>query len=171
MSGGTYSLMSAQNDRFLRNLFMAGFIYFQSFWKKSSERISPKKYFFFFIFRFDGWSGIIGFTSNKPTLYPLDSGDFVIQNNYNKSLFDSCIRLSRKNIGLVINLLSERFKLKNSGLMRIKSSEYVWTFGICDALILSIPYQFISGYVANIRFWYLPSSTNTSICRKISGLV
>ena len=46
MSGGTYSLTSTQKDRFLRNSFTAGFIYFQSFCQKSAERKSPKKYFF-----------------------------------------------------------------------------------------------------------------------------
>ena len=45
-SGGTYSLTSAPNDRFLRNFFMAGLFDSQSFCQKSAERKSPKKYFF-----------------------------------------------------------------------------------------------------------------------------
>ena len=40
------------------NIFYGRFIYSQSFCWKSAERKSPKKYCFFFIFRFDAWSGI-----------------------------------------------------------------------------------------------------------------
>ena len=47
VSGGTYSLTSTPYDIFLSNFFMAGFS------QKSVERKSPKKYIFFFIFRFN----------------------------------------------------------------------------------------------------------------------
>ena len=43
VSGGTNSLTSTPNDRFLRNFFMAYFIYSQSFCQKADERKSPKK--------------------------------------------------------------------------------------------------------------------------------
>ena len=45
------------NDRFLRNFFMAGLFYSQSFCQKFAERKSPKKYFFF-ILRFGVGPGI-----------------------------------------------------------------------------------------------------------------
>ena len=53
VSGGTYSLMSTSNDRYLRNLFMAEFIYSPSICQKSAESKSPDKKKFYFIFRFD----------------------------------------------------------------------------------------------------------------------
>ena len=53
ISGGTYSLKSTPNDRF-EKLFIAIFIYSQSFCPKSAERKSPKKYFSYFVF--DVWS-------------------------------------------------------------------------------------------------------------------
>ena len=46
LSGGTYSLTSTLNDKFLRDFFMAGLFCSQSFCQKSAERKSPKKYFF-----------------------------------------------------------------------------------------------------------------------------
>ena len=48
VSDGTYSITWTLNDRFLRNFFMTGFIYSQSFCQKSAERKSPKKYFVIF---------------------------------------------------------------------------------------------------------------------------
>ena len=54
----TYSLTSTPNDRFFEKLFHGRFIYSQSYCQKSAERKSPKKYCFFFIFRFDAWPGI-----------------------------------------------------------------------------------------------------------------
>ena len=48
MCGGTYSLKSTSNDRFLRNFFMA--ILFGS--RIFARRRSPKKYFFFVFFIF-----------------------------------------------------------------------------------------------------------------------
>ena len=50
VSAGTYSLMSTPNDRLFQKLFMAIFIYSQSFDQKSAEKKSPKKYFLYFVF-------------------------------------------------------------------------------------------------------------------------
>ena len=52
ISGGTHSLKSTPNDRFFEKLFMAIFIYSLSFFQKSSERKSPKKYFSYFVLMF-----------------------------------------------------------------------------------------------------------------------
>ena len=46
---GTYSLKSTPNDRFFKKLFMAIFIYSHSICQKSAERISPKKYFSYYV--------------------------------------------------------------------------------------------------------------------------
>ena len=75
VSGGTYSLTSTSNDRFLRNFFMAGLFICQ----KSAERKSPKKYFS--NFSFDDWPGIRtqAFTTNNWTHYLQDyHGDYPI---------------------------------------------------------------------------------------------
>ena len=75
ISGGTYCLKSTPNDRFFGKLFIAIFIYFQSFCQKSAERKSTKKYFSYFVLISD-----LGLEPwlNKPTHYPLDHGDFVV---------------------------------------------------------------------------------------------
>ena len=49
VSGGTYSLKSTPNVRLFGKLFMAIFIYSHSFYQKSAERKSPKKYFSYFV--------------------------------------------------------------------------------------------------------------------------
>ena len=69
MSGGTYSLTSTPNYRIFEKLFRGRFIYSQRFCQKSAGKQSPKKYIFFFIFRFNDWTGIrtLILTSNKPT--------------------------------------------------------------------------------------------------------
>ena len=46
--------------------FHGNFIYSQSFWQKSAESQSPKKYFLYFVFMSNP-----GFTSNKPTQYQI----------------------------------------------------------------------------------------------------
>ena len=71
LSAGAYNLKSTPNDRFFEKLLMAVLIYSQSFYQKSAERKSQNKYFLYFVLM----SGH-GFTSNKPTLYLLDYGDF-----------------------------------------------------------------------------------------------
>ena len=78
VSGRTYSLTSALNNRFLRNFFIDRFIYSQTFCQKSAEWKSAKKYFSYF--SFDDWAGIRtqAFASNKPTRYILDHSDFIL---------------------------------------------------------------------------------------------
>ena len=52
----------------------------QIFWEifhGSVERKSPKKYFLYFVWRL-AWGSNLGFTSNKPTNYLLDYGDFTV---------------------------------------------------------------------------------------------
>ena len=69
VSGGTYSLTSTPNDRFLRNFFMAGLFALGVFCQKSVERKWK-----IFIFRYDE----SGLYINKPTHYLLDLGNFHI---------------------------------------------------------------------------------------------
>ena len=52
MSGGTYSLTSTLNDRFLRNFFMAGLFTLGVFARNLLRRNQPREYFVS-IFRFD----------------------------------------------------------------------------------------------------------------------
>ena len=79
ISGGTHSLTSIPNDRFLEKLIMAIFIYSQSFCQKSAERKSMKKYFSYIEARPDikAWGSNPDYSSNKPTHYLLDHGDFT----------------------------------------------------------------------------------------------
>ena len=67
-----------QFNRFLRNFFIASFLFLpRIFGQKSAERKSSKKYFSYFIF--DDWPGIRtqAFASNKPTHYILEHDDLV----------------------------------------------------------------------------------------------
>ena len=50
---GDLQLKLTPNDRFFEKLFMAIFIYSQSFCQKSAEKKSPKKYFSYFILMSD----------------------------------------------------------------------------------------------------------------------
>ena len=70
--GGTYSLTSTPNDRFLRNFFMAGLFIFRDF-ARNLLRVSFRRNIFSY-FILDGWPGIRThvFGSNKPTPYILD---------------------------------------------------------------------------------------------------
>ena len=94
MRGGTYSLKSIPNDRFLGIYFNAilfysagkwnrlfktfhgNFIYSQIFSQKSDERNSRKKYFFIFCFVEHVWPGVWNVASSKSIYYLLDCGDF-----------------------------------------------------------------------------------------------
>ena len=49
MNGGTYSLKSTPKHKFFEELFLAIFIYSQTFCQKSAGRKSPKKYFSYFL--------------------------------------------------------------------------------------------------------------------------
>ena len=71
--GRTYSLKSTPKDRFFEKLFMAIYIYSQRFCQKSAERKSPKNTFVFM----SGLRLNPGFSSNKPTHYLLNPGDFI----------------------------------------------------------------------------------------------
>ena len=92
MNGGTYRLTSTPNDRFLRNFFIAGFILLSEFvteicWEEVAEEI-------LFIIHF-WWltrDTNPGFSSNKPTHYILDHGDF----------FSFALSLKKRNVKLHI---------------------------------------------------------------------
>ena len=86
VTGGTYSSKSTPNDRLFENLFMAIFIYSQSFCQKAAERKSLKKNFCILL-----WCLAWGFTSNKPIHYLLDYDD--LKTHYvNKSVKFGTIR-------------------------------------------------------------------------------
>ena len=74
-SGRTYSLKSTPNDKFFEKLFMTVFIYSQSFCQKSAERNRRRNTFRILFWRL-AWGSNPGFSSNKPTHYLLDHGDF-----------------------------------------------------------------------------------------------
>ena len=58
--------------------FHGNFICSQRFCQKSTERKSPKKYLFIFSFWCLPWDINLGLTSNKPTHYLLDYGNFAL---------------------------------------------------------------------------------------------
>ena len=77
-SGGTYSLAWTLNVRFFEKPFHGRFILTHGvFCQKSAERKSPRKYFFHISFWCLTWDTNPGFTSNKPTHYLLDCGDYL----------------------------------------------------------------------------------------------
>ena len=69
-------LQSTPNVRFFEKLFMATLIYFQSFCQKSAERGNRRRNTFRTLFWCLAWNP--GFSSNKPTHYLLDYGDFIL---------------------------------------------------------------------------------------------
>ena len=74
ISGGTYSLKSTPNDSFWET-FHGNFIYYKSFCQKSAERNRRKntsRIWFWCL----TWGSNPGSSSNKPTHYLLDHGDF-----------------------------------------------------------------------------------------------
>ena len=75
VSGVTYSLKSTPNDRFFKKLFVSILFTLKSFCHKFADRKSLKKYFSYFVLMFglglEPW-----LSSNKPTHYLLDHGDF-----------------------------------------------------------------------------------------------
>ena len=93
VSGGTYSLTSTPNDRFLRNFFVAGLFTLRVFDRNLLREEVDEEIFFIFHF---WW--LTCNTNNKPTHYILDHGDFnlhtyikvyckqSILKTYNKSL-------------------------------------------------------------------------------------
>ena len=79
--GGT-SLKSTPNDRYFDKLFMATFIYSQSF-ARNLLRGNRRRNTFRICFWCLAWGSNPGFSSNKPTHYLLDHGDFLVLHLYN----------------------------------------------------------------------------------------
>ena len=75
MSGGSYSLTSTPNDKFLRNFFMAGLLF--------SELLPEICWDFHISFWCLAWDANPGFVANKTTHYLLDYNDFLIQSIWN----------------------------------------------------------------------------------------
>ena len=103
MSGGTYSLTSTPNDRFLRNFFMAGLFTLRVI-ARNLLGGSRRRNIFFFIFRFDDWLGIRiqAFASNKPTHYILTTATSInklIHRNFGR-LSQKIITFLPKNVGI-----------------------------------------------------------------------
>ena len=84
ISGGTYSLKSTPNDRFLRNFFMAGWFTLRVF-ARNLLRENRRRNTFRISFWCLAWDWNPGFSSNKPTHYVLDHGDFEIKQ------FENCL--------------------------------------------------------------------------------
>ena len=74
ISDGTYSLKSTPNGRFFEKLFMAIFIYIQSFCQ-FLLRGNRRRNTFCILFLCLTWGSNLSFSSNKPTHYLLDHGD------------------------------------------------------------------------------------------------
>ena len=90
INGGTYCLNSTPNDRFFAKLFHGNFIYSQNFCQNSAERRNRRRNTFRISFWCLAWDSNPGFSSNKPTHYLLDHGDFVVKSHYiyyKKSVF------------------------------------------------------------------------------------
>ena len=75
--GGTYSLTSTPNDRFLRNFFMAGLFTLRVFARNLLRGSRRRNIFHIFIF--DDWPEVRtqAFASNKSTHYILDHDDSI----------------------------------------------------------------------------------------------
>ena len=73
ISGGTYSFKVDSERKIFWEIFHGNFIYSQSFCQKYAGWKSPKKYFSYFLLMSGSNSD---FSSNKPTHYLLDHGDF-----------------------------------------------------------------------------------------------
>ena len=91
--GETHSLKSTPNDRFVEKLFMAILFTSQSFFQKSAERKSPKKYFLYVILM-SGMGSNHGFTSNRPIHNLLDYAGFLLQYSF-KSFPRYCVYAQR----------------------------------------------------------------------------
>ena len=74
ISGGTYSLKPTPNDRFFEKLFMAIFIYSQSFFPRNLLRGNRLRNTFCILFCCLARGSNSVFKSNKPTHYLLDHG-------------------------------------------------------------------------------------------------
>ena len=90
ISGGTYSLQSAPNDRFFEKLFMEICFTLRVFARnllRGNRRRNPFRISFWCL----TWGSNPGFSSNKPTHYLLDHGDFYIF----KKQTQNCIVLNK----------------------------------------------------------------------------
>ena len=76
ISGGTYSLKSTPNDRF-EKLFMA-ILFTLRIFARNLLRGNRRRNTFRISFRCPAWDSNPGFSSNKPTHYLLDQGDFKV---------------------------------------------------------------------------------------------
>ena len=79
ISGGTYSLKSTPNDRFVEKLFMAILFTLRVF-ARNLLRGNRRRNTFRISFWCLAWDSNPGFSSNKPTHYLLDHGDFKLTN-------------------------------------------------------------------------------------------
>ena len=120
ISGNTYSLKSTPNDTLFEKLFMAILFTLRVFgcWEEIAEEI-------LFVFRFWclAWGSNLGFSSNNPTHYLLDHGDFNIYTLLNNwkvlmlhyDLGPENINLHLQQLLRTINLSSEvKTKLSNN---------------------------------------------------------
>ena len=75
ISVGTYNLKSTPNDRFFEKLFMAIWFTLRVF-ARNPLRGNRRRNTFCILFCCLAWDSNPGFSSNKPTHYLLDHGDF-----------------------------------------------------------------------------------------------
>ena len=75
ISGGTYSLKSTPNDKIFEKLFMA-ILFTLTFFARNLLRGNRRRNTFRISFWCQAWDWNPGFSSNKPTHYLLDHGDF-----------------------------------------------------------------------------------------------
>ena len=75
ISSGTYCLKSTTNDRFFEKLFMVIWFTLRVF-ARNLLRGNHRRNTFCILFWCLAWDSNLGFTSNKPTHYLVDYGDF-----------------------------------------------------------------------------------------------
>ena len=78
ISGGTYSLKSTPNDRFFEKLYYMAILFTLRVFARILLRGNRRKNTFCISFWFLAWDSNTGFSSNKPTHYLLDHGDFFV---------------------------------------------------------------------------------------------
>ena len=81
VSGGIYSLYTTPNDRFFEKLFMA-FLFTLRVFARNLLRGNRRRNTFRISFWCLAWDSNPGFSSNKPTHYLLDHGDFIVCNHH-----------------------------------------------------------------------------------------
>ena len=104
ISGGTYSLKSTPNDRF-EKLFMAILFTLRVF-ARNLLRENRQRNTFRILFWCPAWDSNPGFSSNKPTHYLLDHGDFIMLTLRYRILFDAkCIKIEGAPLQILITNL------------------------------------------------------------------